>query len=59
MDFQLSEEQQMLKDSARRYLEQHCAFQQRAHGEQVAADAERHWQAFAEMGWLGMSLPRS
>ncbi|MES2898998.1 MAG: acyl-CoA dehydrogenase [Pseudomonadota bacterium] len=57
MDFQLSEEQQMLKDSARRYLEQHCAFQQRAHGEQAAADAGRHWQAFAEMGWLGMSLP--
>jgi alkylation response protein AidB-like acyl-CoA dehydrogenase len=51
MDFQLSEEQQMLKDSARRYLEERCAFAQRG------KDEGKAWGVFADMGWLGMSLP--
>lgn len=51
MDFQLNEEQQMLQDSARRYLEAQCSFAQRGKG---AAPA---WPAFADMGWLGMALP--
>lgn len=55
MDFQLNDEQQMLKDSARRYLEDQCAFGGRQHAADGAAAA--HWQAFAEMGWLGMALP--
>ena len=53
MDFQLNEEQQMLKDSARRYLETQCAFAQRG------KDDGKPWGAFAEMGWLGMSLPEA
>ncbi|MES2258505.1 MAG: acyl-CoA dehydrogenase [Pseudomonadota bacterium] len=60
MDFQLNEEQQMLKDSARRYLEDHCGFQQRQSGHAGGAPRaarSAHWQAFADMGWLGMSLP--
>ena len=57
MDFQLSQEQQMLKDSARRYLEKNCAFEQRAPlVAQGSFDAER-WQAMAEFGWLAMALP--
>ncbi|MES2756551.1 MAG: acyl-CoA dehydrogenase family protein [Pseudomonadota bacterium] len=51
MDFQLNEEQQMLKDSARRYLEAQCAFAQRG------KDDRDGWSAIADMGWLGMSLP--
>lgn len=51
MDFQLNQEQQMLKDSARRYLETRCGFSQRGQ------DAGQAWSAFAEMGWLGMALP--
>lgn len=57
MEFQLSEEQQMLKDSARRYLEQHCGFQQRVQGRAGAAPDDRHWRMFADMGWLAMALP--
>lgn len=57
MEFQLNEEQQMLRDSARRYLEQHCGFQQRAQGHAQAAPDGRHWRTFADMGWLAMALP--
>jgi alkylation response protein AidB-like acyl-CoA dehydrogenase len=57
MDFQLNEEQQMLRDSARRYLEAQCAFAQRPHPVPQREPDTPHWAAFAEMGWLGMSLP--
>ncbi|WP_311970349.1 acyl-CoA dehydrogenase [Pseudomonas baltica] len=57
MDFNLSEEQQMLQDSARRMLEKHCHFEARRpiieHGSFSAA----HWRTFAELGWLGLSIP--
>lgn len=57
MDFNLSEEQQMLQDSARRMLEKHCHFEARRpvieHGSFCAA----HWRTFAELGWLGLSIP--
>ncbi|ALS65164.1 MULTISPECIES: acyl-CoA dehydrogenase family protein [Pandoraea] len=59
MDFHLNEEQQMLKDSVRRYLADHCGFEKRH--ELVARgsfDAER-WATMAELGWLGMALPES
>lgn len=58
MDFQLTEEQQMLKDSARRYLEETCAFDV-ARARLVAQGSYDpvRWQALAELGWLGMSLP--
>jgi alkylation response protein AidB-like acyl-CoA dehydrogenase len=57
MDFQLNEEQQMLKDSARRFLEENCPFDGRHQlVGQGSFDAER-WATFADFGWLGMSLP--
>ena len=57
MDFQLNEEQQMLQDSARRFLTDHCAFDKRpALIAQGSFDVKR-WAQFAEQGWLGMSLP--
>lgn len=57
MDFQLTDEQQMLKDSARRYLEQQCAFDARsALVARGAYDVER-WCTMAELGWLGMAVP--
>lgn len=57
MDFQLTEEQQMLKDSARRFLEKNCVFGARqALIDKGSFDAVR-WSDYAEMGWLGMSLP--
>lgn len=57
MDFQLTEEQQMLKDSARRFLEEQCAFDARAAlVAQGAYDAGR-WRTMADLGWLGMAIP--
>lgn len=57
MNFQLTEEQQMLKDSTRRFLEENCAFETRGSlvGERSFDPAR--WTVFAELGWLGMSLP--
>lgn len=57
MDFYLTEEQQMLRDGARRYLETECGGEQR----RPTIDAEgfnaERWKMFADMGWLGLSLP--
>src|SRR5690554_6330938 len=59
MDFQLNEEQRMLKDTVHRLMEDKCSFDMRPaiidHG---AFDAE-HWQLFAEQGLLGLALPQS
>jgi len=59
MDFQLNEEQRMLKDTVHRLMEDKCSFDMRPaiidHG---AFDAE-HWQLFAEQGLLGLALPES
>ncbi|MES2025645.1 MAG: acyl-CoA dehydrogenase family protein [Pseudomonadota bacterium] len=57
MDFQLTQEQQMLQDSARRFLEDHCAFDSRSSLIARGSFDVAHWNTFAELGWLGMSLP--
>ncbi|RJF91712.1 acyl-CoA dehydrogenase family protein [Noviherbaspirillum saxi] len=57
MDFQLTQEQQMLKDSARRFLEDNCAFEARGSVIGNGGFDVGHWNTFAELGWLGMSLP--
>ncbi|HSW07041.1 acyl-CoA dehydrogenase family protein [Aquabacterium sp.] len=49
MQFTLSDEQSLLHSSAQRYLAQ-------AYRHEGGFSA-RQWQAFAEMGWLGLSLP--
>jgi len=60
MDFNLSEEQQMLRDGADRYLSEHYAFEQR--GAILATDSrcnEQQWRQYAELGWLALSLPEA
>lgn len=56
MDFHLSDEQVLLRDSATRYIQEQCAFDRwlrwKLEGRQPAWDL---WPAFADMGWL--SLP--
>ena len=55
MDFSLSEEQRLLRDSAERFVadnypfsaRQDLIFSQRGY-------SDKHWQLFAEMGWLGL-----
>lgn len=57
MDFILSEEQQMLQDSSRRMLEKHCHFEARQPVIDSGAFSEKHWQIYADLGWLGLTLP--
>lgn len=49
----------MLRDSARRFLEGECAFEKRHPVVQAGSFSRGHWQAFADMGWLAMSLPEA
>jgi alkylation response protein AidB-like acyl-CoA dehydrogenase len=58
MDFALTEEQQMLRDGAERYLADNYDFKQRrALLDSGTALSEPIWQSFAEFGWLSLSLP--
>lgn len=57
MDFNLSEEQQMLQDSARRMLEKHCHFEARRPIIEQGSFCAAHWRTFAELGWLGLAIP--
>ena len=57
MDFSLTEEQQALQDSVRRFCEREYGFEQRRKlltGEDGFARA--NWATFAELGWLGAGL---
>jgi alkylation response protein AidB-like acyl-CoA dehydrogenase len=60
MDFDLTGEQRMLKESAQRYLRETYGFESRrltARGELGWSSA--HWSAFAELGWLALGIPES
>jgi hypothetical protein len=51
----MTEEQQMLRDSAERYLRDNYDFQlRRQRAESGAYMDDTHWAAFAEMGWLAL-----
>ncbi|MFM7848691.1 MAG: acyl-CoA dehydrogenase family protein [Rubrivivax sp.] len=56
MDFDLTDEQRLLQDSAARYVQERCSFEQwqqwRREGRQPGV---KLWPAMAQMGWL--SLP--
>lgn len=55
MDFELSDEQRLLQDSATRYVRERCGFEQwlswKREGIQPGLAL---WPAFAEMGWLAL-----
>jgi len=58
MDFDYSEDQQLLQESVQRFVRENYSFEQRRQlvaTEQGYADA--HWQQFAELGWLGIPFP--
>ncbi|MBZ2187881.1 acyl-CoA dehydrogenase family protein [Alcanivorax sp. JB21] len=58
MDFQLTESQQMLQDSAQRFMRQQHGFEQRrALLKEGAGLHAALWQTFAEMGWLALPYP--
>ncbi len=57
MDFDLSEEQQLLKDSLSRLLADHCSFEQRnAHAKEPDGWSRALWARYAELGVLGLSF---
>jgi len=60
MDFNLSEEQQLLKDSVDRVVRESYAFDTRR--TLVASDlgySEQNWRQMAELGWLGVTVPEA
>ena len=58
MDFNLTEEQQMLRDGVRRFGLERYSFEAR---KQLLATADRfsteNWSIYAELGWLALGLP--
>jgi alkylation response protein AidB-like acyl-CoA dehydrogenase len=58
MDFSLSEEQQLLKDSVDRFVRDNYELADRR---KLVASPEgfsrEHWRAMADLGWLGAALP--
>jgi alkylation response protein AidB-like acyl-CoA dehydrogenase len=60
MDFDYSDEQQLLRDSVARFVREEYAFDARkrliASGQAFSAS---HWSLFAELGWLAVPLPES
>jgi len=60
MDFTLTDEQTLLRDSVRRFVEQDYGFEQRrACVEHGGGFSTAHWARFATMGWLGAGLPEA
>src|SRR2546423_7525080 len=58
MDIGFSEEQELLRETARRFLENHCdtQFVRQLMAEPTAVTDE-FWQKLAEQGWLGIVYP--
>lgn len=58
MDFTLSEEQQLLKDSVERFVREEYEFEKRRKLAKSDEGFSRdHWRKMAELGWLGAGLP--
>jgi alkylation response protein AidB-like acyl-CoA dehydrogenase len=58
MDFAFSSDQQLLKNSARAFLDEHCkpAFV-RTMFEDPRGESEALWKEMAQLGWLGLAIP--
>lgn len=60
MNFDLSDEQRMLQDSAQRFLERDYSFE---HRRKLAIEgggfSRDMWRTFGEMGWLGVAVPEA
>ena len=58
MDIGFTEEQELLRDSARRFLESECDTQfVRRRMAEPAAVTDEFWQKLADQGWLGIVYP--
>ena len=58
MDFNLTEEQQLLRDSVERLAREQYNFEaRRALLKTPAGVSDEHWQSFADLGWLALGIP--
>ncbi|HEY1141423.1 MAG TPA: acyl-CoA dehydrogenase, partial [Lysobacter sp.] len=57
MNFELDTEQQMLRDSVRRYIEKSYSFETRT--ALMKSGGGDHWRTFADGGWLAVALPEA
>jgi alkylation response protein AidB-like acyl-CoA dehydrogenase len=57
MNFVLSDEQQMLLDSARQYIDRSYTFEHRKQVVKRGGFERPTWRSFGEMGWLAASIP--
>jgi alkylation response protein AidB-like acyl-CoA dehydrogenase len=57
MNFELTDEHKLLAESAERYMRERYVFEERRHTVTSGASfARKHWQHFAEMGWLALDI---
>jgi alkylation response protein AidB-like acyl-CoA dehydrogenase len=60
MDLSLSEEQQLLKDSVARYVQENCSVEKRRALRDTEDGFDReHWRQYAELGWLALPFAES
>lgn len=60
MNFSLSEEQRLLRDSAERFVRESCSLDRgRELVESEPGYSERSWRQMAELGWLGVGVPEA
>src|ERR1700730_6698931 len=60
MDIGFSEEQELLRDTARKFLDSECPTQfVRRMMDTDAAVTDEFWQQLAENGWLGITYPEA
>lgn len=60
MDFELNEEQQMLREGAERFLQDNYSFEQRTPSlDDRIGCRDQLWHEFADLGWLAIAVPEA
>ncbi|HSV35085.1 MAG TPA: acyl-CoA dehydrogenase family protein [Ramlibacter sp.] len=59
MDFNLTDEQQMLRESAARFVREQYGFEARRKWVADGGWSRERWSQYAEMGWLSLSIPEA
>jgi len=59
MDFNLTDEQQMLRESASRFVREQYGFEARRKWVAAGGWSPQRWAEYAEMGWLSLSIPEA
>ena len=60
MNFDLSDEQQLLKDSVDRFVSDNYDLDTRQKlSKNEAGFSDTYWQTMAELGWLGVTIPEA